>query len=89
MWELWLSELPQLQDIEMPRCLKAGVQCDDTVREVELHIFCDALENAFGTVAYLRIVTDGGTAFVVSRTRLAPLKQLTIVRLELQAAVSA
>ena len=89
-WEQWLSELPHLQAIEMPRCLKAGVPCDDTICETELHIFCDASENAFGAVAYLRMTTNEGavsTAFVMSRTRLAPLKQLTIVRLELQAAV--
>ena len=89
-WEQWLSELPHLQAIEMPRCLKAGVPCDDTICETELHIFCDASENAFGAVAYLRMATNEGavsTAFVMSRTRLAPLKQLTIVRLELQAAV--
>ena len=89
-WEQWLSELPQLQTIEIPRCFKAAVSSEDTVCEVELHIFCDASENAFGAVAYLRQVTSEGavsTAFVMSRTRLAPLKQLTIVRLELQAAV--
>ena len=90
MWEQWLSELPQLKEIEVPRCLKAAASCDDSVLETELHIFCDASENAFGAVAYLRTMTSEGaisSAFVMSRTRLAPLKQLTIVRLELQAAV--
>ena len=61
-----------------------------TVHKTELHVFCDVSENDFGSVAYLRIITDEGnisTAFVMSRTRLAPLKRLTIVRLELQAAV--
>ena len=89
-WESWLSEMPHLEAIEIPRCYKTGVPRASEVTRRELHIFCDASEQAFGAVAYLRMSCADGThsaSFVMSRTRLAPLKQLTIVRLELQAAV--
>ena len=89
-WGQWLSELPLLRDIKIPRCLKSELPLGAAVHAVELHVFCDASENAFGAVTYMRVITQEGevsTSFVMSRTRLAPLKQLTIVRLELQAAV--
>ena len=87
-WEAWLSEFKDLELIEIPRSYKSCVKGD--VESYELHIFCDASEMAFGAVAYLRLVGSDGalsTAFVMSRSRLSPLKQLTIVRLELQGAV--
>ena len=89
-WESWLQEMPLLESIKIPRCYKVDIPQDAEVVHRELHVYCDASELAFGAVAYLRMSCTGGehfTAFVMSRTRLAPLKQLTIVRLELQAAV--
>ena len=89
-WENWLSEMPHLEDIEIQRCYKADVPPGGEVTGQELHVFCDASQKAFGAVAYLRMSCADGTnaiSFIASRTRLAPLKQLTIVRLELQAAV--
>lgn len=56
----------------------------------ELHVFCDASERAYGTVAYLR-VRDGHdhvhVAFVMARSRVSPKKQLSMPRLELSAAL--
>ncbi|KAL9974310.1 hypothetical protein ACROYT_G011331 [Oculina patagonica] len=54
-------------------------------------MFCDASEIAYGAVAYFRAVTSGqvNVSFVMSKTRLTPIKALTIPRLELQAAVVA
>ena len=50
-----------------------------------LHIFVDASIKAYGTVAYL---TSGPhTAMVMSKSRVAPLKKLTLPQLELMAAV--
>lgn len=55
----------------------------------DLHVFCDASGIAYGAVAYFRTVTRGciNVSFVISKTRLAPIKALTVPRLELQAAV--
>ena len=66
-------------------CITAG-RLDGTV--VELHHFADAGQPAYGAVSYLRTVTPDGHAHCVllaSRARLAPVKTLTIPRLELAA----
>ncbi|XP_043226749.1 uncharacterized protein LOC122383931 [Amphibalanus amphitrite] len=88
-WEEWLQELPALRNISVPRCLRPT--SSDTIAR-ELHVFCDASEGAFGAVAYLRTTSPDSThhcSFIMSKTRVAPLKRLSIVRLELQAAVLA
>ncbi|XP_037821195.1 uncharacterized protein LOC119610147 [Lucilia sericata] len=57
---------------------------------LNLHIFVDASEDSFAAVAYWRWISDDGkigTSFVTSKTKCAPLKRVTIPRLELQAAV--
>ena len=62
----------------------------DECQSVQLHMFCNASEIAYGAVAYFRTVTRGQVvSFVISKTRLAPIKTLTIPRLELQAVVVA
>ena len=89
-WEIWLRELPNLRDIAVPRCLLAAVVGD--VQHIELHMFSDASEQAFAAVGYVRVTDASGhhhTSLIMARSRLAPLKQLSIVRLELQAAVLA
>ena len=88
-WEDWLKELPELKNISIPRCMRPT---SDEALTRELHVFCDASEGAFGAVAYLRVTLPDKThhcSFVMSKTRVAPLKRLSIVRLELQAAVLA
>jgi hypothetical protein len=57
-----------------------------------LCIFSDALIETFGACAYVRWETESNTfvtRFVAAKSRVAPLKSLTIPRLELQAAVLA
>ena len=90
LWQNWLAELHEVKYIEVPRCLKMSVSA--SIKEMELHLFSDASENAFGAVGYVRMTDVDGrhsVSLVMSRTRVAPLKQLSIVRLELQAAVLA
>ena len=60
-----------------------------TRTKMELHVLCDASEQAFACVAYLRITGNERTslAFVMGKSRVAPLKPMSIPRLELQAAV--
>ncbi|XP_043199019.1 uncharacterized protein LOC122368823, partial [Amphibalanus amphitrite] len=89
-WKNWLGELSYLEDLAVPRCLKSAVT--EEVHTVELHLFADASERAFAAAGYVRFTDAAGhhhSALIMSRSRLAPLKQLSIVRLELQAAVLA
>ncbi|XP_074657307.1 uncharacterized protein LOC141910513 [Tubulanus polymorphus] len=88
-WRELLQDLPKLSEVTIPRCFKPTDV--EPVRR-ELHLFCDASEKAFGAVAYFRMMMPDGTTrccFVMSKTRVAPLKKMSIVRLELQAAVLA
>ena len=88
-WSEWLVEVPRLSATAVPRWY--GSQ-EEPPRLRQLHVFCDASERAFGAAAFLRQVYRDGQVFcslVMSRCRVAPLKKLSIVRLETQAAVMA
>ena len=87
-WAAWSANLPQLSAIAVPRWYGSG----EEPRTRQLHLFCDASERAFGAVAFLRQVYPNGQvhcSLVMGRCRVAPLKKLSIVRLETQAAVMA
>ncbi|XP_045104409.1 uncharacterized protein LOC123499943 [Portunus trituberculatus] len=89
-WRRWLRGLPHLEGIRIPRCYQHDIK--DTISDIQLHHFCDASQRAYGAVSYLRITGVMGVhyvAFVYGKAKLAPLKQLTIPRLELCAAVLA
>ena len=45
-WEKWVSELPQLSDIAVPRCLRLA-----NPQTTELHPFSDGSKDAFASVA--------------------------------------
>ena len=89
MWRAWEAELPGLSEVTLPRCY-AAAGTDTESAEFHLHVFCDASEQAYGSVAYL-LVKHGGasqTSFVMARSRVAPKKQLSMPRLELCAALT-
>ena len=99
------SNLEELSKITIPRCFKASVEQDKNSKPIkmpsemkveikdktELHIFCDASELAYGAVAYLMIYNKKGSkvSFIMGKSRVAPIKTITIPRLELTAAVVA
>jgi len=49
-WKEWLEDLQWLETVKVPRCLIPFIEDMQT----ELHIFCDASEEAFAAVAYIR-----------------------------------
>ena len=61
------------------------------VSSLEVIGFGDASEDAYGAVVYLRVTTQEGykVSFANARTRVAPLKKVTLPRLELLAALLA
>ncbi|KRY15519.1 Anaphase-promoting complex subunit 10, partial [Trichinella patagoniensis] len=87
-WQDWITEIPSISEIRLPRCL-LPIRTD-CIKEVELHGYGDASEMAFWSTVYLRITTVLGeiiTNFVMSKTRIAPVKRVTLPRLELMAAL--
>ncbi|CAI5660547.1 uncharacterized protein LOC106097744 [Oreochromis niloticus] len=89
-WETWEEELPFLAQILLPRPYLPK-HITESVSEREIHIFCDASEQAYGAVAYMRTVTGDGRshlAFLMARSRVAPKRILSIPRLELCGALS-
>ena len=86
-WDKCLQELPQLEQFSVDRCLKSS--CFGNVVYIELHHLCDASEQGFGAVSYLRSVNENGDthcSFVLGKSRATPLKRMTVPRLELTAA---
>ncbi|XP_058457574.1 uncharacterized protein LOC131434649 [Malaya genurostris] len=87
-WKTWIRALPNVVQIRIPRCYRVVTSAGPS-NNVELHIFCDASENGMAAVAYFRFEENGTveSSLIGSKTRVAPLKYLSIPRLELQAAV--
>ncbi|XP_067628473.1 uncharacterized protein [Eurosta solidaginis] len=85
-WRSWQQRLPSTTCLQIPRYY---FRCEKP-NDIQLHIFVDSSEQAFAAVAYWRIENSAGeisVSFVCSKSRCAPLKPLTVPRLELQAAV--
>lgn len=87
-WTTWIEMLPEIEDLSIPRLYSKKLS-PNAPKSIELHVFVDASELAYSTVAYLRIEDEGGVECVLvgSKTRVAPLKPMSIPRLELQAGV--
>ncbi|XP_063722434.1 uncharacterized protein LOC134848854 [Symsagittifera roscoffensis] len=84
----WHSGLPVLGQLKIPRCY-----FDFSVDEVELHMFGYSSLAVFCSVAFLRAQKNACSkcqlAFVFGKARVAPMKMLSIPKLELQAALLA
>lgn len=84
----WMDGLGLLRQWIIPRCYTTRPWLG--VTGLELHAFGDASEKGYGSTVYLRIPKgDGGwqVSFVISRARVAPLKRITLPRLELLGAL--
>ena len=83
------ADLPKLENIKIARSYFNG-----PFDNVELHMFGDSSQDIFSAVAFLRITTPTGKvktelAFVLGKGRVAPMKVMTVPKLELQAALLA
>lgn len=84
-WELFFSELNKLSQISLPRRV-----CSGGLMRTTIIGFADASSWGYAAVIYLRTETENrsvSTSLVFAKTRLAPVKPVTIPRLELCAAV--
>ena len=89
-WQQWLQSLPYLDKFAIPRCYQLEGFGDLAL--VELHQFADASELAYGCISFLRLKNRVGRVhctFTFGKSRVAPLKQMTIPQMELAAVVVA
>ena len=86
-WMRLISELEQVNVIQIPRCVTSEHGTEELAFELEG--FGDASTSAYAAVIYLVIRSPNRTQvqLIASKTRVAPLKQQTIPRLELLAAL--
>lgn len=80
-WVKFCTQLKELNEISFPRRVVVK-----EVAEIQIHGFCDASEKGYGACLYVRSSGKHNQAQVFllcSKSRVAPLKQLTIPKLEL------
>ncbi|UYV67536.1 hypothetical protein LAZ67_5001142 [Cordylochernes scorpioides] len=80
----WLYEIASLDQVVIPRCLYL-----DSEGDVQLHVFCDASCEAYASVVFTRSVVQDTVRVVLlwAKAGVAPLKKISIPRLELMACV--
>ena len=82
-WTRWKDELSLLTDFAINRCYQHK---EKDILAMELHGFADASMSAYACVIYLRVLyTDASmsVSLVYSKTKVAPLKVISIQKLEL------
>ncbi|UYV70997.1 hypothetical protein LAZ67_8001365 [Cordylochernes scorpioides] len=86
-WNKFQTQLSCLKEIKIPRYLNSS---SSEIEELQLHGFCDASLNAYSAVFYLKTrfkIQKIKINLITSKTKVAPLKTITIPRLELSAAL--
>ncbi|XP_062714051.1 uncharacterized protein LOC134290853 [Aedes albopictus] len=86
-WTSYQKLLPNLNNLRINRCILLPEP-----ETIQIHIFADASQLAYGACAYVRSTNPGGlvkVALLSSKSRVAPLKRLSIPRLELCGALLA
>ncbi len=87
-WEKFFTDIFDLENISFKRCIKPST----AVGNPNLVIYSDGSSHAYGACAYIQWKCTGNTykaQLCMSKNRVAPIKQLTIPRLELNGAVIA
>lgn len=83
-WSNYVRELPLLSQCEFPRHIFSSYS------SVEIHGFADASEKGFAATVYIRCINQDQSVkvfLVLAKSRVAPLKKLSIPRLELMGAL--
>ncbi|CAK1602112.1 unnamed protein product [Parnassius mnemosyne] len=86
-WLTLRADFQRINEVSIPRWLHT-MKCNK--QQIQIHGFCDASSRAYGAAVYCRVVKLDGTiktALLAARTRVAPLKTVTLPRLELCGAV--
>lgn len=88
-FQCWWKRLKNLEQVSIPRWYTPNLS---RPASIQLHIFADASVEVFAAVSYMRVEDRErrvGVSLIGAKTRVAPVKLLSIPRLELSAAVLA
>ncbi len=86
-WRQWREELPLVTNHPISRNY---FNPEKNIHSLQLHGFCDASQLAIAAVVYVRALytdTTVSVTLVVAKSRVAPVKPMTIPKLELSSAV--
>lgn len=81
-WKSFFENLPSLNNLHIPRYLFLN----KTISKVDIHGFCDASLKAYAACVYFRTEYEDGSIscnLISSKSRVAPLKVISLPRLEL------
>jgi hypothetical protein len=82
-WTSMLNKLTHVKNIQVPRLISSYPQG----KVIELHGFCDASQLGYGAAIYLRTHNNDSNEYdirlICAKSRVAPLKTITLPRLEL------
>ncbi|XP_048514357.1 uncharacterized protein LOC125501757 [Athalia rosae] len=85
-WNDYVDDIQNVGTIQVPRRV---IQHEESSR-LSLHGFCDASERAYGACLYIQSEDGDGhktSSLLCSKSRVAPMKKITLPRLELYGAV--
>ena len=85
-WLIIAKDIQVATTVTIPRRYFTNADLS-SIAAAQLYVFADASIKAYGVVAYLQV--NEYTAFVIAKTRVAPVKELTLPKLELMAALIA
>lgn len=87
-WTLWLNYLNNVESVHIPRLYSMRMS-PSPPKSIQLHLFVDASLEAYAAVAYFRIENESGVdcCLVEAKTRVAPIRPMSVPRLELQGGV--
>ncbi|XP_075150882.1 uncharacterized protein LOC142224991 [Haematobia irritans] len=79
-WKNFVLTYKDIGLIQIPRWIRYNPQC-----RVEVHGFCDSSESAYAAAVYASVTVEGKTSIylLVAKSRVAPIKKLSLPRLEL------
>ena len=87
-WKKRSNQLNLLKNLHITRCFKPTKI--GRIKETSIHYFSDASDSGYGQASYLSLASETGRincCLLIGKARVAPIKYITIPRMELVAAV--